>query len=98
MTMSQINNHDGYTPSIRNCIWGFKCDNAWDKLTQTDLDAVRFCGHCQKEVYLCDDDESVVYSVVRNRCIAINVQSFTGSFKHGGSSLLGNISIELEER
>ncbi len=60
MTMSQKNNHEERAPSIRNCIWGFKWDKAWDKPTQTEVDTVRFCGHCQKEVYLCDDDESVV--------------------------------------
>lgn len=90
MNLSQINNHAESTTSKRNYIWGFKCDKARDELTQTDVDAVRFCGHCQKEVYLCDDDQSVVYSVVRNRCLAINGESFTCNFKHG--------SIEFEKR
>ena len=94
MTISQIHNYEESAPSIRNCIWGFKCDKTLDKLTQTDVDTVRFCGHCQKEVYLCDDDESVVYSVFRNRCIAINADSFAGKFTHEGNSLLGNVSFE----
>jgi hypothetical protein len=58
---------------------------------------VRFFGHSQKEVYLCDGDESVVYSIVRNRCIAINSEFFAGKFEHGGNSLLGYVSFELEE-
>jgi hypothetical protein len=64
--------------SLRNCVWGFKCDKSWESLTRTNNSHVRFCGSCQKEVHLCDDDESLVHSIALNRCIAIYPDTHIG--------------------
>jgi hypothetical protein len=77
--------------SIRNCIWGVKCDRSWGNLKQTEDPTVRFCGHCQKEVFLCEDDESLIHSIIRNRCIAIDPESFSGDFPYGGN-LIGSVA------
>lgn len=97
MTNFQELNKDPET-AIRNCVWGFKCDKTWEMLIQTDIDNVRFCNHCQKEVYFCEDDESVVYSVARNRCIAINPEFYVGDFDHGGTQLLGDVRYDSKTK
>jgi len=57
--------------TIRNCVFAFKCTAKWDELTPTNDDKIHFCKDCQKEVFLCEDDEELVRSVRLNRCIAI---------------------------
>jgi len=76
---------------LRNCIFGFKCDKAWESLSKTNESHVRFCGKCQKEVHLCDDDESLVRSISLNRCIAIEPATFVGKFDGGQNVCMGDI-------
>ena len=83
--------------SIRNCVWGFKCEKTWDTLSETDDFEIRFCGKCQKEVFLCNDDDSLVFSIARNRCIAINPESFVGTFPHDGVTTMGDIQYSLKK-
>ena len=84
--MIRMPEDDDYT--IRNCIFAFKCTAKWDELTPTDDDKVHFCGECQKEVHLCEDDDELAKSVRLNRCIAI--------YREGGmimGDLLGRVMI-----
>ena len=57
--------------TIRNCTFAFKCNARWEKLEQTENDEIRFCDDCQKEVFLCLDDDILVKNVMLNRCVAI---------------------------
>jgi len=57
--------------TIRNCIFGFKCDKNWGELTRTESDEVRFCQSCQKEVFFCESDDELVRYVRLNRCVAM---------------------------
>ena len=57
--------------TIRNCIFGFKCDKNWADLTHTESDGVRFCQSCQKEVFFCESDDELVKCVRLNRCVAM---------------------------
>ncbi|QWE00443.1 hypothetical protein FD967_10525 [Polynucleobacter sp. JS-Mosq-20-D10] len=58
--------------TIRNCTFAFRCKANWDAMTQTDTEGkVRFCLDCQKEVFLCENDEELISNVVNNRCIAL---------------------------
>jgi len=61
---------------IQNCEFEFKCTAKWDEMTLVSEDQVansevRFCDSCQKQVYLCDDDNELVMNVRLNRCIAV---------------------------
>ena len=85
--MIRMPEDDDYT--IRNCVFAFKCTAKWDELTPTDDDKIHFCGYCQKEVHLCEDDEELVKSVRLNRCIAI--------YREGGmvmGDLVGRVMID----
>ena len=44
------------TASIRNCVFAFKCTNAWDGLTETWDPRVRFCVDCEREDHLCRNE------------------------------------------
>lgn len=57
--------------TIRNCIFSFKCEMNWEKLNETDVDNIKFCSNCQKEVYFCRTDEELVEAVKRNKCVGI---------------------------
>jgi hypothetical protein len=82
--------------AIRNCMWGFKCQETWESLSDTDDDDVRFCAKCQKEVFHCTDDDSLVDSIARNRCVAINPHSFIGNRMLVEVETMGYISLKAE--
>ena len=73
--------------TIRNCTFAFKCNARWEQLEPTESDDIRFCDDCQKEVFLCLDDEMLVKNVMLNRCVAI--------YKPGSSPpLLGSVQYD----
>lgn len=83
---------------LRNCIWGFKCEKTWESLSNTLNTQVRFCGKCQKEVHLCDDDSSLAASIALNRCIAIDPSSYIGQFDIADTSIkMGSFIYEDEK-
>jgi hypothetical protein len=56
---------------IRNCIFGFKCDQQWDDMSLTNKDHVRFCGNCEKEVFFVEKKGQLLKAIQLNRCVAI---------------------------
>ena len=76
--------------TIRNCIFAFKCDMKWEKLSETDSRNIKFCNDCQKEVHFCRTDEELVEAVKRNKCIGI-VKPFTCEL------MLGQIEIQKDK-
>jgi hypothetical protein len=60
---------------IRNCVFAFRCEKQWNGLAPTTHPDVKFCGMCQREVFLCQDDESLVESIRLNRCVAIDMEN-----------------------
>ena len=70
--------------TIRNCIFGFKCNKTWEDLGETSSDNVKFCQSCQKEVFFCESDDELVESIRLNRCVAV--------FKHG---ILGDVTATV---
>ena len=69
--------------TIRNCIFGFKCNKQWDELTLTSEDEVKFCQTCQKEVYFCSSDDELAAYVRLNRCVAIQKQGLISEVTMG---------------
>jgi hypothetical protein len=57
--------------TIRNCKFAYKCSAKWDNLQETEDESIRFCDECQKEVFFCDGDDTLISLVKLNRCIAI---------------------------
>ncbi|WP_377110125.1 hypothetical protein [Pseudoalteromonas sp. R86517] len=54
---------------IRNCSWGYSCDQKWEKLSLTHNTGIRFCGTCEKEVYRCETQEELAENITLNRCV-----------------------------
>ena len=57
--------------SIRNCKFAYRCSAKWDDLQEINDDEVRFCNDCQKEVFFCDSDKTLITFIKLNRCVAI---------------------------
>ena len=58
--------------NIRNCVFGFRCEANWDAMELTNQDDVRFCDHCEKEVYFISSKSELLESINLNRCVAIS--------------------------
>ena len=63
--------------TIRNCVYGFKCNLSWEDMRvikpgdeALDTGAVRFCSTCQKEVFDCLNDHELVENICLNRCVS----------------------------
>lgn len=54
---------------IRNCSWGYSCDQKWEQLSLTHNTGIRFCGTCEKEVYRCETQEELAENITLNRCV-----------------------------
>jgi hypothetical protein len=54
---------------IRNCSWGYSCDQKWEKLTTTCNLDIKFCEDCQREVYRCTTQEELAQNITLNRCV-----------------------------
>jgi len=63
---------------IRNCIYGFKCDQSWDEMTLTKKENVRFCGNCEKEVFFVEKKGQLLKAIQLNRCVAIDTSTSNG--------------------
>ena len=63
------------TASIRNCKFAFRYDRRWADLISTRDPDIKFCDECQQEVYFCYTDADLAEAIVRNRCIAIQVEN-----------------------
>ena len=60
------------TRTIRNCLPVFRlvCPQRWEGLTPTDQPAVRHCGHCDRQAYLCSTDADTIAHAHAGHCIA----------------------------
>jgi hypothetical protein len=59
---------------IRNCSFGFKCNQKWDSLLKRKEKNIKFCHECEKEVYLIDTNEELMHAIKFNHCVAIKVR------------------------
>ena len=60
--------------SIRNCIFGFKCNADWDamKIMKVTPDTVvRHCANCDRDVYQISSMDQLVEAIELNHCVAI---------------------------
>jgi len=58
---------------IENCGWIFKiqCPLQWDQLAETADPAIRTCGSCLQNVYLCETGEQGVAHAQLGHCVAL---------------------------
>jgi hypothetical protein len=58
---------------IRNCSFGFKCNQKWKELLKRKDKNVKYCHECEKEVYLIETNEELMNAIKFNHCVAIKV-------------------------
>ena len=58
--------------AIRNCVVKFRrvCPETWDRLSAMPDPAARFCGACNRQVFLCSTDAEAVTHALAGHCIA----------------------------
>jgi len=69
--MKIIDGLDESDIKIRNCIYGFKCDQNWNEMTRTNKENARFCQKCEKEVFFVEKKGQLLKAIKLNRCVAI---------------------------
>ncbi|HMM81148.1 MAG TPA: hypothetical protein PKC65_14115 [Pyrinomonadaceae bacterium] len=56
--------------TIKNCELIFECPKQWDELEPTANKAVRFCGTCDRGVYLAEDEDTLAMLAAAGKCVA----------------------------
>ncbi|MBI4001736.1 MAG: hypothetical protein HY348_08120 [Nitrospira defluvii] len=56
-----------------SCRFRFKCPQVWDRLQPTDVEGVRHCPECRRDVYLALTEEDFRKHSDEGRCIAVPV-------------------------
>jgi hypothetical protein len=59
---------------IRNCSFGFKCNQKWSSLLKRKEKNIKYCNECEKEVYLIKTNEELSHAIKFNHCVAIKVR------------------------
>ena len=59
---------------IRNCHFGFECNQRWENLLKRKEKNIKYCHECEKEVYLIDTNEELMGAIKFNHCVAIKVR------------------------
>ena len=59
---------------IRNCSFGFKCNQKWEDLIKRKEKNIKYCLECEKEVYLIETNTELMHSIKFNHCVAIKVR------------------------
>jgi len=59
---------------IRNCSFGFKCNQKWEDLLKRKEKNIKYCLECEKEVYLIETNVELAYAIKFNHCVAIKVR------------------------
>ena len=59
---------------IRNCSFGFKCNQKWEDLLKRKEKNIKYCHECEKEVYLIEANSELMDAIKFNHCVAIKVR------------------------
>ncbi|QDD11008.1 hypothetical protein [Candidatus Methylopumilus planktonicus] len=59
---------------IRNCSFGFKCNQRWKDLLKRKEKNIKYCHECEREVYLIETNEELMRVIKFNHCAAIKVR------------------------
>ena len=59
---------------IRNCSFGFKCNQKWEDLIKRKEKNIKYCLECEREVYLIQANTELIHAIKFNHCVAIKVR------------------------
>lgn len=72
------------------CEWTFRCPKVWHLLDPTDVDEVRHCGACERDVFLVQSEADLQAHADKNHCIAVLVvETVPPTETPRGSMMLG---------
>ena len=60
-----------YEARVQDCEFAFKCPLKWNALTKTTDANVRYCGSCERKVYLCEDGAEARERAGQGQCVAV---------------------------
>ena len=58
---------------IRNCNFILKCPAYWDELGPTDQEGVRYCGACERKVFMCNTQDELRVRIEQNDRVAVRL-------------------------
>jgi len=64
---------------IEQCTFAYQCPKSWDQLFRTNVDSVRFCDQCEKNVYLSNSSTGALEHASKGECVAIPIELTTES-------------------
>ena len=64
---------------IEHCTFTYECPKTWGNLLTTNIDSIRFCSGCERNVYLSTSTEEVRKNARLKRCVAIPVELTSAS-------------------
>jgi hypothetical protein len=59
---------------IEQCTFAYQCPKSWDQLFRTNVDSVRFCDQCEKNVYLSNSSTEALEHASKGECVAIPIE------------------------
>ena len=59
---------------IRNCSFGFRCNQKWEDLLKRKEKNIKYCHECEREVYLIETNAELMDAIKFNHCVAIKVR------------------------
>ena len=60
---------------IEGCVFAFECPKTWGALEKTNIDSVRHCSSCDRNVYLSVTVDAFNSNVLKGRCVAVPVNN-----------------------
>ena len=59
---------------IERCTFAYQCPKSWDQLFKTNVDSVRFCDQCDRNVYLSNSSTEALEHASKGECVAIPIE------------------------
>lgn len=66
------------TIDLRNCKFGFKCNQSWFRLNETENKDIKFCSKCEKNVYMVHNNNELANAIQENKCVALRATNKPG--------------------
>jgi predicted RNase H-like nuclease len=59
---------------IQQCEFAYQCPKTWDSLLETNIESVRYCESCERNVFLSASVDEAYHNAEQGRCVAIPIR------------------------
>jgi predicted RNase H-like nuclease len=59
---------------IEKCEFSYRCPKTWDALLETNIESVRYCEQCDRNVYLSESVALANANAAQGRCVAVPIK------------------------